>query len=312
MGSVLTSQLILQLIVSARTIQLKLILPDIQLGRPLLIKDNTLSVTLKFPSDIMISVSTTVMMQLPSKEELGFTACIGVVVTPTPGIYMSLVMVAPWKRAFGIEALTILQLGGSVTIVSTPPYLKAIELNAGMALGPMSIIGGVGLDLTNPKGIFFYAKVNGLTMGNVLKIFKPSLELPSFLADTGFEGEASISFTVSPNGAVSLTGVDIPFGLRAKGTLNLFGYKAKVDINIGKTGFKYFSFSLVVCVFFSLCLRMSNLPYRLVLFVCPSTCLNLLAFPLRDCLTHVCPSRTNHSLINHPHHHTTIPGFMPS
>jgi len=241
LGSVLTSQLVLQLIVATDMIQLKLILPDLQLGKPLLIKDNTLAVTLKFPADLMISVSTTVMMTLPSKEQLGFTATIGLVVTPTPGIYMSLVMVAPWKKAFGIEALTILQLGGSVTIVSTPPYLKAIELNAGMQLGPISIIGGVGIDLTNPKGIFFYAKVNGLTMGNIVKIFKPSLNLPPFLGDTGFQGEAAISFTVSPNGAVSLTNVEIPFGFRAKGLLNLFGYKAEVDINIGKTGFKIFA-----------------------------------------------------------------------
>ncbi len=97
-----------------------------------------------------------------------------------------------------------------------------------------------GIDLTNPKAMFFYAKCDKLTVGNVVAAFKPTLKLPHFLAETGFD-YADISFTPSPNGAVSMTQVVIPAGFRAKGKLNLFGWKVVADIVIGPQVFKLYA-----------------------------------------------------------------------
>ncbi len=95
------------------------------------------------------------------------------------------------------------------------PWFKSFEWEAGMTLGNIQMHGAIGIDLITPSRIYFLAKCSGLTMGNIIDIFMTGLNLPSYIADTGFEGPAALSFSIVP-GAKTLSGDEIPFGIRAR------------------------------------------------------------------------------------------------
>jgi hypothetical protein len=152
--------------------------------------------------------------RLVSELDVRFTATLAFILTPVPSVSISMVMVNKWVGAFGIKQLTVDKLGAAVTLIPSPPFLKGFELEAGITLGPMKIAAAIGLDMSNPLKFYFYAEIKDLTMGNIIKIFKPTLNLPGFISNTGFVGSCEASFSINPDGAVSLTGREIPNGFK--------------------------------------------------------------------------------------------------
>ena len=62
--------------------------------------------------------------------------------------------------------------------------------------------GYFGFDATSPKQCFFYARSFGadLTIGNILKAFGCTKNLPQMVAESGFKGEIKVSLNLYPEG----------------------------------------------------------------------------------------------------------------
>eukprot|EP00039_Didymoeca_costata_P015648 m.270357 g.270357 ORF g.270357 m.270357 type:complete len:3213 (-) comp16263_c0_seq1:100-9738(-) len=105
-----------------------------------------------------------------------------------------------------------------------------------------------GYDAANSRNNYIMAMIKGFNVETMMRVFAPravreklDAALPQIVKDTGFEGNASFSFSFNPAGAITITGRRVPGGLRVHGRLNILGYKSMADIIVDPYGFKVFA-----------------------------------------------------------------------
>ena len=143
-----------------------------------------------------------------------------------------------WKRAFGVKWLSICNLHLLIAIQPTVTLVGALEIGGEVRLGypscvrhPIAASGYIGVDQLSPKNNFYYAKMNRVTMGTLLRAFCIRFRLPRPLAESGFPRGFLISF--SPFGKkLPKVGISIPAGFRLKGSINILGLEAHADVII--------------------------------------------------------------------------------
>ncbi len=140
----LTHRLSIELLVSSDRLSLDLLLPDFPLGKKARMTENALSLVYKMPATLSMEITSTCLFMVKDKE-LGFKATLALVVLPTPGLTLSMIMVGTWKEAFGIKPLTVTALSGSLSVVPNPPFIKAFEFNAAIELGVVKFSAGIGM-----------------------------------------------------------------------------------------------------------------------------------------------------------------------
>lgn len=73
----------------------------------------------------------------------------------------------------------------------------------------------------------------------LVKILGQTSQLPKFLGESGFDDGLTISYALLATTTPS--GDDVPNGLRVKGGINLFGFKARADIRVNPLRVKLFA-----------------------------------------------------------------------
>lgn len=187
------------------------------------------------------------------------TFALTIALTPT-AIEMSGAMIGTWNAAFGVDMLALgdLQLAVGITAALGVP---SFEMGASVYLGTscfeqdpatkrwtkkypiegcVSAKAYFGFHPTDPSQIYAFAAFSGLTVGNIIETFAPDSvkswardSLPQSIKDSGFPSEMkdgtvgenpTFSYSGSPFGTVTKTGLAIPGGVSMKGELNILGY----------------------------------------------------------------------------------------
>ena len=175
---------------------------------------------------------------------VAFTPCIGGQATMNGVLY----------RTFGAEFLHIADLGVAVAF-APPNFLIPLKLQGEgtIALGRQCYERTAGGDVVSIEGgncvkatvafgygpdvgdTYLYARLQGFSVENAITTFAPARlanemisALPNVVKETGFEGDAILSFSLF--GATSLTGQFIEPGFKLKGTFSFLGYTASADI----------------------------------------------------------------------------------
>ena len=170
-------------------------------------------------------------------NKIGITLSAGLR-TGSRGVVLQGNMQGCWKKAFGLKWLSICNLHLLIAIQPTVTLVGALEIGGQIRLGnpsclrhPIIASGYMGVDQLSPKNNFYYAKMNRLTMGTLLRAFCIRFRLPRPLAESGFPRGFLSSF--SPIGKeLPKVGISIPAGFRLKGTINILGLEAHADMII--------------------------------------------------------------------------------
>ena len=151
------------------------------------------------------------------------------------GVKLEGSMMGCWRKAFGIEVLTICNLFLSMTINPSPLPISGLEYGGRIEVGKQSCghvlkaEGYVGINLVNPNENYFYADVGPVTFQLFLDAFCIKVDLPKPLGDSGFPNGFKTSFSLLGR-ELPHAGISIPIGFRFKGTLNFLGLVAYTDI----------------------------------------------------------------------------------
>lgn len=153
-------------------------------------------------------------------------------------------MIGDWVGAFGIQRLTISNVMGEIGVTIRPPWLAVLALGGTIRIGdvndPSPIVGKLyfRIDTTDPTQNYFFGSVEQLTFGNIFtKILGVNVNLPSFLASTGFNF-AMISYAQIDVAATAYMDF-IPAGFRFSGQVNLFGKTASCTVVVSPSKFRF-------------------------------------------------------------------------
>ena len=217
----------------------------------------------------------------PWINPLVFTGAIvfeNVIPGPGPTLSFTLALVGDMVHAFGIEWLAFTGFGVTFGVLLEVPFPPSIvEIAAGVFLGRncfaqdpatlqyslsgsgpclgAKIAGGV--DFGDPSSsLYFVLEVYGLNVRSLLGIFCPCdiSKVPKFLLDTGFPTLYNEGGEMIPNPHISINlggerqtviGDIVPAGIILSGTLNIFGFVAKLNLEVNPIKF-YFKFLLLL------------------------------------------------------------------
>jgi hypothetical protein len=152
---------------------------------------------------------------------------------PQSQISLEMKMSGCWKRAFGISILEICDFFISVSILPGSP-LPGIAFGVTVKIGDercyvLQATGFFGINPNDPTDNYFYVDISSLTLQRVVDLFCININLPHFLADTGFPDGLTTSFALKPHTFKDL-GITIPRGFYFKGTVNIFGLKVECEM----------------------------------------------------------------------------------
>ena len=170
-----------------------------------------------------------------SKPQLTFDGTLRAEFNP-PGIKMSMEMIGVWEKAFGFKYLSFGDGYIAARVSPVPPYLLQFQISGKLSLGnagskdEIKAEGEMGYDVTDPSNIYFYGKVNKLTIGSLLKAFEYDASVPRLLEDSGFPKGLEVSYSLQER---SSKHGKIPQGLVLKGVIDLLGFEVSLDIDIG-------------------------------------------------------------------------------
>ena len=154
---------------------------------------------------------------------------------PQSQISLEMKMSGCWKRAFGISILEICNFFISVSILPGSP-LPGIAFGVTVKIGDercyvLQATGFFGINPNDPTDNYFYVDISSLTLQRVVDLFCININLPHFLADTGFPDGLTTSFALKPHTFKDL-GITIPRGFYFKGTVNIFGLKVECEMTL--------------------------------------------------------------------------------
>lgn len=139
--------------------------------------------------------------------------------------------------AFGDECYQKDDETGAISVFPDPEDRLPACVRATVALG---------FDANDPLATYFMAVLEGFDIATMVAVFVPkqisgtiSNILPKVLLDSGFVGDASVSYAAGL-GLSTMFGVSVPAGLRVNGTLNILGYTVMADINIDPTTLQFY------------------------------------------------------------------------
>ena len=161
----------------------------------------------------------------------------GAIRVGTRGVVLEMTMSGCWEQAFGADWLTICNLQISVSLKPGVP-LAGFAFGGEIKLGKPSCgnqiqaSGFVGIDPLSPQENYYYVNIPGkFTIGSALQAFCVNVNLPKPVADSGFPEGFLSSFSLIGK-ELPHAGISIPQGFRLKGTINILGLEASVDVTM--------------------------------------------------------------------------------
>ena len=147
-----------------------------------------------------------------------------------------------WDKAFGSPYITICNLYLGMTLLPVAPPITGLEFGGRLEIGKKTCDKVyaevyVGINVIDPNQNFFYADIGPLTFQKFFDALCIGISLPKPLGDSGFPKGLKTSFSLLGK-ELPHAGISIPVGFRFKGTINILGLEASVDINISSTRFK--------------------------------------------------------------------------
>ena len=152
---------------------------------------------------------------------------------PQAQVSMEFAMQGCWENAFGISILDMCNFFIAVSILPGSP-LPGVAFGVTVKIGEercfvLEATGFFGINPNDPLDNYFYVSVNELTFQRVVDLFCVDLQLPGFLADTGFPEGFTTSFASKPI-LLEHAGLLIPQGFYFKGILNIFGLTIESEV----------------------------------------------------------------------------------
>ena len=163
--------------------------------------------------------------------------------TPS-GVKLEGSMTGCFHNVFALKFLSLCNLLLSMTIAPTPAPLTGLEFGGRIELGKrqcskgnlITAEGYVGMN-ADPNQNYIYAKIGKLTFQALVDSFCINVALPKPLQDTGFPQGLEFSFSILgkelPHAQIS-----IPAGHQFKGTVNMFGVWARMELILSVSRFK--------------------------------------------------------------------------
>jgi len=163
-------------------------------------------------------------------------------------VVLSLSMEGAWQGAFGIGALTLSNLIGSISL-GPPTGITALMLGGTLTIGQypttasnadQSITGSMyfNLDFNSPSNNWFYGSITSLTIGNFMSVLFGVKGLPSIVANSGFPQGLTISYAAAP-ATVPVANIEIPSGFRLAGGFNFMGFGGFGEVVVSPTQFMF-------------------------------------------------------------------------
>ena len=154
---------------------------------------------------------------------------------PKVQISMEFAMRGCWENAFGISVLDMCDFFIAVSILPGSP-LPGVAFGVTVKIGEercfvLEATGFFGINPNNPTDNYFYVSVNELTFQRVVDLFCMDLQLPSFLADTGFP-EGFVTSYAAKAIVLKHAGLTIPKGFYFKGKINIFGLTIESEMTL--------------------------------------------------------------------------------
>ena len=157
---------------------------------------------------------------------------------PSGELEAEMTMDGLWKRAFGLDWLTVGNLLFSIKFypgVAPTAFQIGGEIHVGIPGRQLKGAAYVGIDVTNPKNNYFYMWINKVTIGSVMNAFGIRCTLPKPLREMGFVNGLEVSYAVFekklPGGRV------VPAGMKLKGGVSIFGFRINADIHVNPSKF---------------------------------------------------------------------------
>ena len=152
---------------------------------------------------------------------------------PQAQVSMEFAMRGCWENAFGIPILDMCNFFIAVSILPGSS-LPGVAFGVTVKIGEercfvLEATGFFGINPNDPTDNYFYVSVNELTFQRVVDLFCVDLQLPGFLADTGFPEGFTTSFAAKPI-ILKHAGLLIPQGFYFKGILNIFGLTIESEV----------------------------------------------------------------------------------
>ena len=163
--------------------------------------------------------------------------------TPS-GVKLEGSMTGCFHNVFALKFLSLCNLLLSMTIAPTPAPLTGLEFGGRIELGKrqcskgnlIAAEGYVGMN-ADPNQNYIYAKIGKLTFQALVDSFCINVALPKPLRDTGFPQGLEFSFSILGK-ELPHAQITIPAGLRFKGTVNMFGVWARMELILSVSRFK--------------------------------------------------------------------------
>ena len=152
---------------------------------------------------------------------------------PQAIVSMEMAMEGCWPNAFGIPILDMCDFFISVSILPGSP-LPGVAFGVTVKIGEeqcyvLEATGFFGINPNDATDNYFYVDVGPLTFQRVVDLFCENLQLPNFLADSGFP-EGFMASYASKIIVLSHADLIISKGFYFKGTLNIFGLSVESEM----------------------------------------------------------------------------------
>ena len=209
---------------------------DVKLGGGIVLK----RAGLQFVGGVETSVGLVGSIELKSPA---VTLNAAIKLTPS-GVKLEASMSGCLHRVFGLQVLSLCNLLLSMTIAPVPVPITGLEFGGRIELGKRECSKGklitaeayVGLN-ADPSQNFFYADIGELTFQTLVDAFCMNVALPKPLRDTGFPRGVYFSYSLLGK-HIEHARITIPAGLMLKGTVNIFGVSARMELILSPTRFK--------------------------------------------------------------------------
>ena len=228
------------------TCSISIALTDVTIGFGLKQITLTSKVTLEQPGMIILAdldagtVEANLLLNfhyIGNQNDVIFYSSCAITLGSANALSLSFGMSGTWNRPFGLNGVSISDVGGNIGVSPAPPFITEIGLRGTLQI--KNIINGtidINLDLNEYENDYFYCSMQGLTVGNLLEVIGVTLPgLPSIISESGYQFfMGSFAF----NEIILDSGIKIPQGFRAAGIVNFLGLVAFADTIIN---LNYFS-----------------------------------------------------------------------
>ena len=170
-----------------------------------------------------------------NKNDVVFEASVGIVLGTELSFVLSFLMRGIWNRPFGLNDVTISDVGGNIGVTPVPPFISEIGLLGTLQINQIKGKISINLDLNDYEKDFFYCEMEGLTIGKLIEVYgKPIDGLPHIVSNSAFN---KFVWSFAFKELINVSGETINEGVKDFGNINFLGFVAIANMKVNSKNF---------------------------------------------------------------------------